>query len=104
VDAEAIAWAWGRLALAVVCVAALMAARWRHERQLAQDGREMRDLRTWLERQPADGGAGLGYGGMLERLERLGRHAPSVSHPLYWLGLTTSAALAAQSISVLVAG
>jgi hypothetical protein len=90
--------------LAAVCVAALIAARWRHEQQVAGSGQELPDLpelRTWLERlerRPAAARAGLGGGPSLRR------RTPSLAYPLYWLGLTTSAALAAQSISVLVAG
>ncbi len=98
-DVEALAWAWGRLALAVVCVAALIAARWHHERQLAAEGRGRREIGEWLEQRPATARAGQGGGGILEVFVR---RIPNVSYPLYWMGLTTSAALAAQSVSVLV--
>jgi hypothetical protein len=101
VDAEAVTWAWGRLALAVLCVAALIAARWRHERALAEVGRALDEAPAWLkrlERRPAAARAGRSGGGV----SPFGRRVPSIAYPLYWLGLTTSAALAAQAISVLL--
>lgn len=87
---ELVIWPLTRLALAVVCVTALMVARWHHERQQANSPR------AWLERRPLAARADGGDGG------RIVRRLPTVSHPLYWLGLTTSAALAAQAIAALV--
>jgi hypothetical protein len=100
VDGETIVWAWARLALAAVCVAVLVAARWHHERQVAllgsRAGRRLRDVpEAWLEHSPAAARAGSGG------VTVFGRRVPALSYPLYWLGLTTSAALAAQAISVL---
>jgi hypothetical protein len=96
VDVAVAVQAVGRLVLAVVCVAVLMVARWRHEQQVMSPPRLLRlpslsdatargrDVRT--PRAIRRGAAGLGR----------------ASHWLYWLGLTTSAALAAQAISTLV--
>ncbi len=89
-------WVWGRLALAIVCVGALMAARWHHERQLASAPRAAQLSRTWLERKALEARTDPGSG------TRLARRLPPVTHPLYWLGLTTSAALAAQAIATLL--
>lgn len=88
-------WAWVRLALAALCVGALVAARWNHEQQLAKNTNAVREI---LERRTleARGAGGTGAGG------RVGVRLPQVSHPLYWLGLTTSAALAAQAIATLL--
>ena len=74
----------GRLALALVCIGVLISARWRHEQQLAGSPPAARS-----------GAAG----------RRGGRRAPLPPLPqsLYWMGLTTSAALAAQAIAALVA-
>jgi hypothetical protein len=86
-------WAWIRLALAALCVGALVAARWNHEKQLAKNTNVVRAL---LERRTlAARGAGTAGG-------RIGMRLPQISHPLYWLGLTTSAALAAQAIATLL--
>jgi hypothetical protein len=86
-------WAWVRLALAGLCVGALVAARWNHERQLARNSNAVRAI---LERRTLEArGAGMAGG-------RVGVRLPQVSHPLYWLGLTTSAALAAQAIATLL--
>ena len=76
----------GRLALALVCIAMLILARWRHEQQMASGPPALR--------------SSLGLD------SRPGRRVPRVpvSLWLYWLGLTTSAALAAQAIAALVGG
>lgn len=90
---DAIVWAWIRLALASACVGALVAARWNHERQLAKSANPARAL---LERRTLEArGAGTSGG-------RMGIRLPQITHPLYWLGLTTSAALAAQAIATLL--
>ena len=88
------AWALARLALALACVAALMVARWNHEKQLASSPRGL------LERKPAEARAGALRG---TQSDRFGWRLPVISHPLYWLGLTTSAALAGQAIAALLA-
>ena len=82
-----------RLALAAVCVGALVAARWNHEKQVAKNPQTARAL---LERRTLQArGAGSSGG-------RVGFRMPEIQHPLYWLGLTTSAALAAQAIATLL--
>ena len=93
VDAD-VAWALARLALALGCVVALMVARWNHEKQLASSPRGL------LERKPAEARAGALRG---TQSDRFGWRLPAISHPLYWLGLTTSAALAGQAIAALLA-
>jgi hypothetical protein len=98
----------GRLGLAAICVATLVGARWRHERQAA------------LLQQPgwrvAGGGPDLDPSVPQRRRpwlvmswSLLRRHrSPKrplnlrLSLALYWLGLTTSAALAGQAIAALV--
>jgi hypothetical protein len=86
-------WALIRLALAALCVGALMGARWNHEKQLAKNPQTARAL---LERRTLQArGAGSSAG-------RVGFRMPAIQHPLYWLGLTTSAALAAQAIATLL--
>ena len=92
-NADAV-WALARLALALACVAALMVARWNHEKQLANSPRGL------LARKPAEARAGALRG---LQGDRSGWRLPAVSHPLYWLGLTTSAALAGQAIATLMA-
>lgn len=92
-ELDAALWAWIRISLAAACVGALIAARWNHEKQVAGSSSASRALlqRRTLEARGA-GGAG----------SRVGFRLPQVSHPLYWLGLTTSAALAAQAIATLL--
>ena len=90
---DALLWAWVRLALAAMCVGALVAARWNHEKQLAKNPPTARAL---LERRALEA-RGAGANG-----ERVGFRLPAITHPLYWLGLTTSAALAAQAIATLL--
>jgi hypothetical protein len=97
VELNAVFWAWGRVALAIACSGALMAARWQHEKQLEN---APRTARGWLERRAMEARA-TGSGASVS--ERLVRRLPVPSHPLYWLGLTTSAALAAQAIATLLA-
>lgn len=82
--------ALGRLCLAVVCVGVLVAARWRHEQQLGGFPRTLRVPDVPDERNRQGG----------RRRRRLGPPG-TVSHWLYWLGLTSSAALAAQAIAAL---
>jgi hypothetical protein len=92
---DAFLWAWVRLALAAMCVGALVAARWNHEKQLAKNPPSARAL---LERRALEARGAGGDGG------RVGFRLPTITHPLYWLGLTTSAALAAQAIATLIQG
>lgn len=75
----------GRLALAALCVMVLVGARWRHERQLA-GGLAQRKFAVPLHRARSTRRVPLG----------------GLSQSLYWLGLTSSAALAAQAIASLV--
>jgi hypothetical protein len=87
--------AMARLGLAIVCSSALIAARWYHERRVAAAGRaagRLPRLRA-SRRASRPTSRGLGRRGLADR----------ISHPLYWLGLTTSAALAAQAIAALIA-
>lgn len=90
VGAETVAWAWLQLGLAVVCVAALLAARWRHERQ--------RLLRPYLARIPSTEGGGS----WRSRLAPSQFSLEHLSYAMYWAGLTASAALAAQAIASVV--
>lgn len=81
--------ALGRLILAAVCTGVLIAARWHREQQLSNAPRPARSARQTRASEP------------------LGRRLPHlrsirVSQPLYWIGLTTSAALAAQAIASLI--
>ena len=92
-EIDALLWAWIRLSLAAACVGALIAARWSHEKQMANNPNVARAL---LQRRTLEA-RGAGAAGA-----RVGFRLPQVSHPLYWLGLTTSAALAAQAISTLL--
>ena len=92
-ELDAVLWAWIRISLAAACVGALIAARWNHERQVAEKPATARAL---LQRRTLEA-RGAGASGT-----RVGFRLPQVSHPLYWLGLTTSAALAAQAIATLV--
>ena len=92
-EIDLVLWAWVRLSLAAACVGALVAARWNHERQAAGNPSSARAL---LQRRTLEA-RGAGAGGT-----RVGFRLPQISHPLYWLGLTTSAALAAQAISTLL--
>ena len=92
-EIDLVLWAWVRLSLAAACVGALVAARWNHERQAASNPGSARAL---IQRRTLEA-RGAGIGGA-----RFGFRLPQVSHPLYWLGLTTSAALAAQAISTLL--
>jgi hypothetical protein len=92
----------GRLALAVCCVAILIGARWRHEQQALTTSRPLRPRFAG----PANGrGARLPGAPIVHRLARPARRAPgiSLSLALYWLGLTTSAALAGQALATLLA-
>ena len=111
---EGIGFVWARLALAALCIGVLMWARWNHERQQVDEARpwleegelEAREARTgfrlWKQAdQRSLGGVGLPR---RSRPLRLPAHLPALSHPLYWLGLTTSAALAGQAIAALIAG
>ncbi|HEV2123332.1 MAG TPA: hypothetical protein VGW38_11225 [Chloroflexota bacterium] len=92
--AEELAWAWARLALAGICVAVLIAARWQHERQLLNAPRTFIPRSTLTAGRGRTGARSIRPSGPLQ-LNHL-------SYPLYWLGLTTTAALAAQAIAVLV--
>ena len=92
-EVDAVLWAWIRISLAAACVGALIAARWSHERQAASN---TSTARAMLQRRTLEA-RGAGAGGT-----RVGFRLPQVTHPLYWLGLTTSAALAAQAISTLL--
>lgn len=101
VGGETLVWAWARLALAVVCVAVLIAARWRHEHRAARRMYYARriaegEIRVWPARDSLGLRAGAGASGWLARL-------PVPSHPLYWLGLTAAAALASHAIAALIA-
>ena len=81
----------GRLMLAFVCMGMLIGARWYHERQLVAAGPPVyRPLRVRGRH---------GFRGHISRRALVGR----LSQPLYWLGLTTSAALAAQAIASFIA-
>jgi hypothetical protein len=66
----------------------LMAARWQHERQLLNSPQALMTGGT------ASGGRSRAAGRPL-RFSRL-------SHSLYWMGLTASATLAAQSIATMI--
>jgi hypothetical protein len=79
--------ALGRLMLALLCMAMLIGARWYHERQVLAAG--------LLTHRSAGVTGRRGLRGRLSRRALAGR----LSQPLYWLGLTTSAALAAQAIA-----
>ena len=92
-EIDFVLWAWVRLSLAAACVGALVAARWNHERHAAANPNTARAL---LQRRTLEA-RGAGTAGT-----RVGFRLPQVSHPLYWLGLTTSAALAAQAIATLL--
>src|SRR5688572_18512204 len=91
---DLVVWAWVRLARAARCVGALVAAGWNHEKQMVKNhahlGRALLERRTLEAR-----GAGTSGG-------RVGFRLPPITHPMYWLGLTTSAALAAQAIATLL--
>ena len=92
-ELDAILWAWIRISLAAACVGALIAARCNHEKQVSGNSATARAL---LQRRTLEA-RGAGTSGT-----RVGFRLPQVSHPLYWLGLTTSAALAAQAIATLL--
>ena len=92
-EIDAVLWAWVRISLAAACVGALIAARWNHERQLTSNSNTARAM---LQRRTLEA-RGAGTAGT-----RVGFRLPPVSHPLYWLGLTTSATLAAQAIATLL--
>ncbi len=92
-EIDAVLWAWIRISLAAAIVGALIAARWNHEKQVASTNNTARAL---LQRRTLEA-RGAGAGGT-----RVGFRLPQMSHPLYWLGLTTSAALAAQAIATLL--
>ncbi|MBI3972504.1 MAG: hypothetical protein HY332_14590 [Chloroflexi bacterium] len=75
----------GRLILALTCIAILIGARWYHERQLMRAPRLTFRSAPSPNRRPAR------------------RTLPAyLSQSLYWLGLTTSAALAAQAIAAII--
>ncbi|MGI8423159.1 MAG: hypothetical protein ACR2NO_03455 [Chloroflexota bacterium] len=93
-EIDVVLWAWVRISLAAACVGALMAARWNHERQLAKNPSSSRAM---LERRTLEARTVGTAGG------RVNFRLPPFTHPLYWLGLTTSAALAAQAIATLLA-
>ena len=92
-EIDAVLWAWIRISLAAACVGALIAARWNHEKQVASTSNTARAV---LQRRTLEA-RGAGASGT-----RVGFRLPQLAHPLYWLGLTTSAALAAQAIATLV--
>ena len=92
-EIDSVLWAWIRISLAAACVGALVAARWNHEKQAAGNSSTTRAL---LQRRTLEA-RGAGTAGT-----RVGFRLPQLSHPLYWLGLTTSAALAAQAIATLL--
>jgi len=83
----------------MVCVGALVAARWHHEREVLKTPRTTHA--AWLARRPLEAREAAGASG---NGSRLGWRLPAITYPLYWLGLTSSAALAAQAISLLVLG
>ena len=92
-DVDNVLWAWIRISLAAACVGALIAARWNHEKQVASTSNTARAV---LQRRTLEA-RGAGASGT-----RVGFRLPQLTHPLYWLGLTTSAALAAQAIATLL--
>jgi hypothetical protein len=80
-----------------------MAARWQHERQLVnapRTERAARETRGWLERRAVEARV---TESSLGSSARFVRRLPTPAHPLYWLGLTTSSALAAQALATLIA-
>jgi hypothetical protein len=77
-------------------MAVLIAGRWYHEQRIAASVRTGRHRPGQRGKLGPGGGASLGPGNRL-------RLPGQLSQPLYWLGLTTSAALAAQAIAALIA-
>ena len=77
---------FGKLALATCGVAILIVARWRHEQQLTSAPQFF--VRSGPPR--------LREGGSRHTVRRV---RPSFAQSLYWIGLTSSAALAGQAIA-----